>query len=263
MVMKVKVLSDLHLEVCEKGGVIDPHEGDILILAGDILTAKHLSKNGELNRIYSNFLNKCVKNFNHVLYVMGNHEHYGYHLNSTYKTLRERIPKEVKLLENETIQIGDWFFIGMTMWTDFNNQNSSDMFAIKQMMNDYHCIRVGSEYRKLQPYDLLDIHKESRLYLYGELKKHENDNVFMITHHAPCSLSISDNYKGKMSNCAYYTDFSSLILQNPCIKYWVHGHVHHKNDYVLDQCRIISNPRGYYAHEYVEGFDENFEIELS
>lgn len=261
--MKVKILSDLHLEVCEKSGAFDPGTGDVLILAGDILTAKHLTKNGELKQIYSIFLDKCVKNFNHVFYVMGNHEHYGYNFDLTYHTLEEKIPSEIHLMENETVQIGDWTFIGMTMWTDFNNENPSDMFAVKQMMNDYHCIRISDKYRKLHPYDLLDTHRASRLYLYHQLKEHKNDNVFIITHHAPCNLSISENYKGKMSNCAYYTDFSNLILQNPCIKYWVHGHVHHKNDYFLNQCRIISNPRGYYGHEHVEGFDENFEIELS
>lgn len=260
--MKVKLLSDLHLECCEKGGSFHPGEGDVLILAGDILTAHHLRKNGLLNRIYSDFLSQCVQNYDHVIYVMGNHEHYGYVIDKTYSSLREHIPSEIHLLENETISIGDWTFIGMTMWTDFNNENPSDMFAVKQMMNDFHTIRIGSNFRKLQPYDLVDIHKASKLYLYHQLKEHRNDNVFVVTHHAPCSQSISENYKGKMSNCAYYTDFSNLILSHPQIKYWVHGHVHHKNDYMIGKCRIMSNPRGYYGHEHIEGFDSEFFIEV-
>lgn len=260
--MKVKLLSDLHLEACEKGGVFHPGKGDILILAGDILTAHHLRKNGNLNRIYSDFLNDCVQNYEHVIYVMGNHEHYGYHLNSTYKTLKSNIPKEIHLLENEVVCINDWVFIGMTMWTDFNQGNPSDMFAVKQMMNDFHTIRVDSSYRKLQPYDLLDIHRESKAYLLNKLQEHSDDNVFVVTHHAPCSQSISENYKGKMSNCAYYTDFSNLILSHTQIKYWVHGHVHHVNDYMLGNCRIMSNPRGYYGHEYIDKFNQDLYFEI-
>ncbi len=260
--MQIKLLSDLHLEACEKGGAFHPGEGDVLILAGDILTAHHLRKKGELNRIYSDFLNESVKNYNHVIYVMGNHEHYGYHLDSTFRTLKEHIPDTIHLLENDKVFIEDWVFIGMTMWTDFNNENPSDMFAVKQMMNDFHTIRVESTYRKLQPYDLVDIHRGSRIYLHNQLNEHKNDNVFIVTHHAPSSLSISENYKGKMSNCAYYTDFSNLILSNPQIKYWVHGHVHHVNDYMLGQCRIMSNPRGYYGYEEIPRYNVNFCLEI-
>jgi predicted phosphodiesterase len=260
--MKIKLLSDLHLEICKKEGVFHPGEGDVLILAGDILTAKHLEKNGPLNEVYTNFLNDCVNNFNHVLYVMGNHEHYGYHFESTYRKLKSNIPSTIHLLENETIQIGDWTFIGMTMWTDFNNESPTDMFVVKQMLNDYQTIRATEKYRKLQPYDVLDAHRASRLYLFHQLKEHRNDNVFIITHHAPCEMSIAGKYKGNVSNCAYYTDFSDIIINNPQIKYWAHGHVHHKNDYMLEQCRIMSNPRGYYGYEIIDGYDSNFCINI-
>jgi predicted phosphodiesterase len=260
--MKVKLLSDLHLEICEKDGIFHPGEGDVLILAGDILTAKHLEKDGALNKVYTTFLTDCVSNFNHVLYVMGNHEHYGYHFESTYNKIKLHIPDTIHLLENETIQIGDWTFIGMTMWTDFNKESPTDMFTVKQMLNDYQTIRATEKYRKLQPYDVLDTHKASRLYLFHQLKEHRNDNVFVITHHAPCEMSIAGKYKGNVSNCAYYTDFSNIIISNPQIKYWAHGHVHHKNDYMLEQCRIMSNPRGYYGYESIKGYDPDFCIDI-
>jgi hypothetical protein len=76
---KIKVVSDLHLECCEHGhGIPDLGKGEVLILGGDILCARHFKKNGPLNRIYSDFLNKCVQNFDEVLYLAGNHEAYGY-----------------------------------------------------------------------------------------------------------------------------------------------------------------------------------------
>ena len=46
--MKVKVVSDLHLEMCEQGhGVPDLGEGEVLILGGDILCARHFKTNGK------------------------------------------------------------------------------------------------------------------------------------------------------------------------------------------------------------------------
>jgi hypothetical protein len=67
--MRVRVISDIHLECCEQGhGVPSLGEGDILILGGDILCARHFKKDGLLHKVYDDFLQKCVKNFNEVLY---------------------------------------------------------------------------------------------------------------------------------------------------------------------------------------------------
>jgi hypothetical protein len=46
---KIKVVSDLHLECCEHGhGIPDLGKGEVLILGGDILCARHFKKNGPL-----------------------------------------------------------------------------------------------------------------------------------------------------------------------------------------------------------------------
>jgi hypothetical protein len=72
MKMKIRVCSDLHLETCEQGfGIPDLGEGDILILGGDILCARHFKKDGPLHKVYDDFLQKCVKNFDEVLYLAG------------------------------------------------------------------------------------------------------------------------------------------------------------------------------------------------
>jgi hypothetical protein len=67
---KIKVVSDLHLECCEHGhGIPDLGKGEVLILGGDILCARHFKKNGPLNKVYDDFLQKCVQNFDEVLYM--------------------------------------------------------------------------------------------------------------------------------------------------------------------------------------------------
>lgn len=260
--MKIRVMSDLHLEM-DGNTNINPGQGDILILAGDILSAKHLQSDGKLGNKYKQFLTNCSENYNRVLYVAGNHEHYSYHLTSTIEDIRKHLPNNITLLENDTVRIDDWVFIGMTMWTDFNRKNPSDMFVIKQMMNDYHCIRFGDKYRKLLPEDTYQIHIESKQYLLDELQKYENDNVFVITHHAPCHLSIHERYVGNVSNFAYYSDLTDVILNHQNIRYWVHGHTHNKVDYTVGNCRIICNPRGYVEFDPEgTGFSEQFAIDI-
>ena len=97
--VRVKCVSDLHLETCEYGhGVPDLGSGEILILGGDILCARHFKKDGNLKKVYNDFLQKCVKNFDEVLYINGNHEFYGYNVEGTFDVLAEHLPKEIPYL---------------------------------------------------------------------------------------------------------------------------------------------------------------------
>ena len=96
--MKLRCFSDLHLEHFCAGQYFDPGEGDLLILAGDILCAKHLKKNGYLAEVYEKFLTTCSKNYQKVLYVFGNHEAYGYNYEGTQKTIQEQSKKQEQSL---------------------------------------------------------------------------------------------------------------------------------------------------------------------
>jgi hypothetical protein len=154
--IKVKCVSDLHLEACENNhGVPDLGEGEVLILGGDILCARHFKKDGPLHKVYDDFLQKCVKNFDEVLYIQGNHEHYSFHYDTTWKVLKEHLPSSIHLLENDFVKIKDWVFLGATLWTDFRKENPLEMMEASRFLNDYKTIRIGSNYRKLNPDDTL------------------------------------------------------------------------------------------------------------
>ena len=60
----------------------------------------------------------------------------------------------------------------------------------------------------------------------------------------------------------YATDMEYFIKSNTNIKYWVHGHVHENSDYMISQCRVVANPRGYYPDELNSNFNSSFEIEI-
>ena len=80
--MKIAICSDLHLEF-GKITLENPGDVDVLILSGDICVARDLMEHDPLGIVdfgkssrYHTFFQNCGKEFPHVLYVAGNHEHY-------------------------------------------------------------------------------------------------------------------------------------------------------------------------------------------
>ena len=266
--MKIKVVSDLHLEMCEHGhGVPDLGSGEVLILGGDILCARHFKKDGTLKKVYNDFLKKCADNFDWVLYIQGNHEAFGYNYEGTWNVLKEHLPKGIHLMENSVVKIQDWNFIGFTLWTDFRNENALEMMEAQNCMNDYKVIRIGSNYRKMNPDDTLGFHKKSKQFLLDTLPMFENQKVWVLSHHAPSYQSVHPKYRtAGIANGAYVSDLDDLILDNPQIKYWSHGHTHESFRYRINECEVICNPRGYYSGVNSSGlnlnFNPNFEIQL-
>ena len=117
------------------------------------------------------------------------------------------------------------------------------MMEAAQCMNDYKVIRITPKYRKLNPTDTLNFHKDSKKYLLNQLQT-LNENVFVISHHAPSYQSIPQEYK-KNANGAYCSNLDDIIINHPQIKYWVHGHTHTAFNYMIEGCRVICNPGGY------------------
>lgn len=255
--MKINLFSDLHIEhwhACEVFPWIG--EGDVLILAGDILCARHFKKNGYLKDVYNRFLSDCSKNYKKVLYVFGNHEPYQYTYDGAYKVIRENVPDNFYVLENDIVNIDGWNFIGFTFWTDFRNENPLEMMEAKCVMNDYKAIRITPNYRKLNPDDTLAFHKKSKEYLLNKMEE-VKENVFVISHHSPSYQSIPQQFKNQ-SSAAYSSNLDEMILNHPQIKYWVHGHTHQVFDYMIGDCRVICNPGGYPGQN--TGFNTNLEI---
>jgi hypothetical protein len=258
--MRIKLLSDLHLEHLYPTEMISPGSGEILILAGDILTAKSFKTNGYLHDIYARFLTECSDKFDRVLYVLGNHEHYGYCFDHTEDKIRDNLPDNIILLHNNKIIIENWVFLGATFWTDHNRENPIYMMENNMRMNDYSSIRISSNYRKLNADDTLLEHKKSKEYFEQELQNHKDDNVFVVTHMTPSHQSIHEEYRAASLNSAFVSDLDNWILGHPQIKYWAHGHVHNSFDYTIGDCRVICNPHGYRREN--RNFNINFEIDI-
>lgn len=252
-------MSDLHLEF----GPMHPGSGEVLILSGDICTAKDIEKQNERGKQYRTFFNQCARNYDVIFYVLGNHEHYGYNMSRTYSKLQDHLPVKIQLLNNSYAIYKGVAFLGSTMWTDFNKENPLDMMQAAVQMNDYSVIRTTSKYRKLCPDDILSIHKESRKWLETALSELDPMPCVVMTHHAPSWQSIANQYRTDFLNASYCSDLTDVMFNNPHIQLWTHGHTHTNHDYMVNKTRVICNPRGYDNYELNPGFVPNYTIELN
>ena len=244
--MKVKVMSDLHLEFLDKPEDFDVGTGDVLILAGDICLAAEYDN-------YHEFFLKCAKGYHRVLYVMGNHEHYHGDYDKSYWILNQNLPDGITLMNNTSVLIDGVHFVGSTMWTNMNNLDKDTIEQARDCMNDYHCVENFS------PEKSIDAHLFTRQWFESCVPMLRGP-VVMITHHSPSPQSVKGRYTDSVG--MYSTNMEKFIQSNDNIKYWVHGHIHHNNDYKVGDCRIISNPRGYSGYEVNPMFDASFEFEI-
>lgn len=270
--MKISLVSDLHIDC----GYQELPGGDILILAGDICEVKDFHKEYHSTRLidarpgaykfYDFFYKECAK-YNQVLYIMGNHEHYGSRYDKTFELIKKIVPSNVTIMEDDTKIINGVLFVGTTLWTDFNRGDPIALFDAKHSMSDYRRIdyfyKDRGFYNKLFPEKVLAIHHKSKNFIKETLTTHSEMPVVVITHHAPSVLSISEQYKNQSSlNACYFSDLSDIMLDHSNIKYWVHGHTHDPSDYTIGNCRVLSNPRGYLGYEDTSKFDPNFFFEI-
>jgi len=281
--VKIAIASDLHLEFGDLE-IDNNNSADVLILSGDILVAKDIAQRDPYgvmgpeyrsNR-YHDFMQRCSALFPHVVYIMGNHEHYNGDFAKTGAHLKDVLSylKNVYVLDREIKVIDDVTFIGGTLWTDMNNGDSLTLYHMKGMMNDFRCVensnRVvnyktyeqinGVDNRekpvfktriaKFSPEDAFEEHAKMKGYISQIVEGKPDQKFVVVGHHSPSKLSTHPRYANDtVMNGGYSSDMNEFIEERPQIKLWTHGHTHHPFDYVIGQTRIVCNPRGYINYE--------------
>jgi predicted phosphodiesterase len=261
--MRVNVISDLHLEF----GDLTLPGGDVLILSGDVVEAKHLKladytpeiialgeRTGMKHHRYMRFFYEECAKYREVIYVMGNHEHYHYKFNKTYGHLKENLPANIHLLEKESVEIDGVVFIGATLWTDCNNGDPLTMMTLQHGMNDYKTVtnhyKATDLYYKLTPKVTYEDHIRAKQYISETANAAGNKPVVVVTHHSPSRQSTKPKYAADHHiNGGYSSNLEEFIIEHPNIQVWTHGHTHDTFDYQIGQCRILCNPRGYSGYE--------------
>jgi len=230
-------------------------DADVVVLAGDV----DVGTEGLEWIKYS--MRECPNK--PVIYVLGNHEYYHDALPQLTETLcRETAGTNINVLENSTVEIGGFTFLGCTLWTSFLSGPDPEaaMRTAEALMNDYRIITNSKEQRLLRARDTAWLHRESLAWLKHELGRHDPARTIVVTHHSPSFQSESPQYVNGPLAPAFSSDLDSLIEASG-IPLWIHGHTHYNVDYRIGKTRVLSNQRGYPAQR-CQGFDRELVVEL-
>lgn len=225
---------------------------------------------------YHNFMQRCSEQFLHVIYIMGNHEHYNGDFANTVPHLKQVLSylKNVYVLDREIKQIDDVVFVGGTLWTDMNAGDPLTLFHMKSMMNDFRCVTDSSKPVSYKAYEQIhgvdnrkrpafrtrpgrfspetaaDEHGKFRGYIQTIVEENPDRKFVVCGHHAPSKQSTHPRYAhDTIMNGGYSSDMDQFIQDHSQIALWTHGHTHYQFDYMIGDTRIVCNPRGYINHE--------------
>lgn len=285
--MKIAYASDLHLEHGNLQAYIELPEADMLVLAGDICDIQRLQYEAQLNKAEGqdktnrllSLLTRAYDKYgvDNVVYIGGNHEHYGSADFNTTAKVSNRLLRQASALGYEldeylqeanvrVFEKNGLKFLSGTMFTSFNNADPLEMWNASRCMNDYRVVNIIEESyengsinqhkRLLSPQDVLLVNHE-----FIEALNVEKPDV-VITHHAPTSKhNDGHGHGGGMLEHMYYCANAQkyVLSDNNTVKLWVSGHTHEDTNFEMNGTRFVSNPRGYYGYESIAN---NFDFKV-
>ena len=238
IVMRLRVLSDLHLEHFDEGRGLPEVASDAVILAGDI----HREAEG-LAWAAARFADQPI------IYVPGNHEFYG----TSMPVLRHTLAQEAErlgiyLLDNRSLTLNGVRFHGTTLWTDFalyadepDNDPALTEQKARWLMPDFSIIEQPAG-EIFSPLESQRLHAKSLAWLEAELAIPFDGPRVVVSHHAPLAECIPPRYRGDALSPAFASHLPALMVRADL---WIHGHVHEPVDMAFAGTRVIANPGGY------------------
>lgn len=257
--MKLRVLSDIHLEFCK----FDPPQVDCdaVILAGDIGS----SFNG-IHWSADKFGSSGVP----IIYVPGNHEFYGWDMTKWTSeagvVARERgvILGDCSstILEKEGEQ--PVRVLSATLWTDFAlygvNSIESCGKATQRCLYDYTAIRKDDFALTWEDTRAISLRTQFWLKSAAKNAKKSGEKVVVVTHHAPSERSSALHFRNDPVTAGFASNMESFAEKY--VDCWIHGHMHNSSWYNIGNCLVVANPRGYKPPVENPNFDDKLVIEV-
>lgn len=252
--MKIQYASDLHLEFPENEEFMRTNplkpEGDILILAGDIVPLIRIDQ-------YPGFFNYLSDNFELTYWVPGNHEFYHSDISERAGSLNEKIKDNIFLVNNISTHKGGINLIFSTLWTRISPANR---FEIMIRYSDFQVIINSGRRFSIEDYNLM--HDRCISFLKKEFAVKKSGTTIVATHHMPTFLNYPEEYRGDVLNEAFASELSGFI-ESAGPDYWIFGHHHsNKGDFRIGKTRLITNQLGYVMYNEHKGFNEGKIIEI-
>lgn len=231
------VMSDLHLE---HGAKIDIPVIDgvkYLILAGDIGS----------NKSHLEFIKDCASKYT-VIYILGNHEFYGFTLKEVRDFWRSVEIDNFHFLDNSSVVIDGIEFIGSTLWIDFNRQDFHTMYNAATEIKDFQKIINANNDEYITAPEMYAEFAESYAYLKDALYEDNGYVKVLVTHYGFSHQSVHSSYREhrealKMNH--YFTSNLDYFIGNSLAKVAIHGHMHTSADYHLGDVHVVCEPVGY------------------
>lgn len=256
--MKLQIMSDLHVD--DRGRRSPPPlvDGvDVVVVAGD--TREGLVESLEL-------LRGAYPPPAALVVVAGNHEFYSRVYRNELAAGRERaVQLGIHLLENNSVQIGEAFFVGATLWTDYELFGSGlrqpAMRAAYDTMRDHKKIKWNRDpWQRFRPQEASTLHQRSKQFIESELARPRAGITVLVTHHPTTIEAIDPRDERSLLAAAYASNVSTTWSIDAAPDIAISGHTHRSIDFRRGKTRFISNPRGY-VNEAI-GFNPSFVLEL-
>jgi len=256
--MKIRVLSDLHLEFSdhryEHIWTKSPIDKETtILLAGDI----------DLGDLNQEFMIELCDHFKYVIRICGNHEFYGYNYDNVIRDWKEFElvgPKNFHFLHNDWRILDGVRFLGGTMWTSLDEADPLTVIQAQNVMSDY--INIMNNNVVITPEFTIAEHDKFIKFLLEKFDEDFKGDTVVVTHHSPGNpLKRNGRFGDRLDN-AYFANIEELIGYYNKAKLWVHGHTHQSWDYMINETRVVCNPYGYYNYATNSGFDKDLIIEI-
>jgi predicted phosphodiesterase len=259
LTMKLRVLSDLHLEGC----AFNPPEAecDAVILAGDIGT-------GTLGITWAanNFEGLGVP----VIYVPGNHEFYGWDMYAWERAAKIAAKERGIILGDHTSTLIEKEgeqpvrVLSATLWTDFALYGPEKVGfcgdQTQRCLYDYTAIKRNQRLLTWRAVRHLSLHTQRWLKEKAALAKAAGEKVVVATHHAPSELSSAPRFKNDPVTAGFASNLEAFAEE--FVDCWIHGHMHNNSWYKIGKCLVVANPRGYRPPSENPRFDDKLVIEV-
>lgn len=235
--MKLQIFSDLHLEGYHSPSVVwkfvNP-VAPIAVVAGDIHS-----------RRFEESVEEIATKFEHVVCVLGNHEFY--HRDISWRPKKILMPSNVHVLDRSTVTIEDTLFVGCTLWSDFNNQETTLMHAAHDMINDFRLI--GKSGTRFTPLNAHELHLKDYQYLKTIIEQNRGQKLVVVTHFMPSYDCVHEQWKTPQTELLnkYFSANCDELIRISEAKAWIFGHTHDYRDLELYGVPLLCNPLGYYG----------------